>query len=152
MTLEVAGESVSSTIERSVWESEIQSLLDKTGDAMRLALSDAELHSSDIDEVVLVGGSTRVPAVQSYVASVFGRKPHSSLNPDQVVAIGAGMQADALSAQKSMDDDFLLLDVSSLFRNRSCRWECQSVLLIAVLVFRQQPPKHLPHMQTVKRA
>ena len=81
---------------------------------MRLALSDAELQSSDIDEVVLVGGSTRVPAVQTYVESVFGRKPHSSLNPDQVVALGAGMQADALSAQKSMDDDFLLLDVLPL--------------------------------------
>ena len=114
LTLEVNGISVSSVIDRSVWEIEIQSLLDKTGDAMRLALSDAELQQSDIDEVVLVGGSTRVPAVQAYVESVFGRKPHSNLNPDQVVALGAGMQADALSAQKSMDDDFLLLDVLPL--------------------------------------
>ena len=72
------------------------------------------LVASDVDEVVLVGGSTRVPVVQAYVETLFGRKPHASLNPDQVVALGAGMQADALSAQKSMDDDFLLLDVLPL--------------------------------------
>ena len=114
LTLEVDGQMVSSIIQRATWEAEIQPLLDKTGTAMRLALSDAELATTDVDEVVLVGGSTRVPAVQTYVESVFGTKPHSSLNPDQVVALGAAMQADALSAQKSMDDDFLLLDVLPL--------------------------------------
>ncbi len=114
LSLSIGGEILTSTIERSVWEAEIQSWLDKTGDAIRLALSDAELSASDVDEVVLVGGSTRVPAVQRYVGELFGRMPHSSLNPDQVVALGAAMQADALSAQKSMDDDFLLLDVLPL--------------------------------------
>ena len=114
LTLEVEGQAVSATIERSIWEQEIQPLLEKTGDAIRLALSDADLDKSSVDEVVLVGGSTRVPAVQAYVESLFERKPHSTLNPDQVVALGAGMQADALSAQKSMDDDFLLLDVLPL--------------------------------------
>ena len=69
LTLEVGGQSVSSTIERAIWEQEIQGLLDKTGDAIRLALSDANLATSGVDEVVLVGGSTRVPAVQAYVES-----------------------------------------------------------------------------------
>lgn len=114
LSLSIGGEILTSTIERSVWEIEIQSWLDKTGDAIRLALSDADLNASDVDEVVLVGGSTRVPAVQRYVGELFDRTPHSSLNPDQVVALGAAMQADALSAQKSMDDDFLLLDVLPL--------------------------------------
>ncbi len=114
LSLSIDGQMLTSTIERSVWETEIQSWLDKTGDAIRLALSDAELSASDVDEVVLVGGSTRVPAVQRYVGELFDRMPHASLNPDQVVALGAAMQADALSAQKSMDDDFLLLDVLPL--------------------------------------
>ncbi len=114
LTLSINGESITATIERSIWETEIQGLLDKTGEAIRLALSDADLETSDVDEVVLVGGSTRVPAVQAYVGELFGRTPHASLDPDQVVALGAAMQADALSAQKSMDDDFLLLDVLPL--------------------------------------
>lgn len=114
LSLDIQGQTIRSVVERSVWEQEIQSLLDKTGTAIELALSDAELTSTDIDEVVLVGGSTRVPIVQTYVGGLFDRTPHSSLNPDQVVALGAGMQADALSAQKSMDDDFLLLDVLPL--------------------------------------
>ena len=114
---------VSSTIERAIWEQEIQTLLDKTGDAIRLALSDANLVASGVDEVVLVGGSTRVPAVQAYVETLFERKPHASLNPDQVVALGAGMQADALSAQKSMDDDFLTFGrATTVFGNRSGGW------------------------------
>ena len=114
LSLDIDGNTVHSVVERAVWEQEIQSLLKKTGTAIELALSDAELTAADVAEVVLVGGSTRVPIVQTYVGGLFARTPHSSLNPDQVVALGAGMQADALSAQKSMDDDFLLLDVLPL--------------------------------------
>ena len=114
VTISLNGEMTSQSIARADWEQEIQAWLDKTGVAIQQALTDAELGPDKIDEVVLVGGSTRVPAVRAYVRQLFAREPHCELNPDEVVALGAAMQADALSAHKSMDDDFLLLDVLPL--------------------------------------
>ena len=77
----------------------------------RLALKDSGLTSNDIDEVVLVGGSTRMPLVRQQVEFFFGKQPHCDLNPDEVVALGAAVQADILSGGTT---DMLLLDVTPL--------------------------------------
>lgn len=86
-------------------------LLEKTGRASRRALRDAEVDKGDLDGVILVGGSTRMPAVRAYVAEVFGREPLSDLDPDLVVAHGAALSAAALGGD---GEDVLLLDVLPL--------------------------------------
>ncbi|MGH7229877.1 MAG: molecular chaperone DnaK [Nitrospiraceae bacterium] len=86
-------------------------LVEETMGPCRLALKDAELQPSDIDEVVLVGGATRMPQVRRHVQGLFGKAPHSNLNPDEVVALGAAVQADILSGGIQ---DMLLLDVTPL--------------------------------------
>ncbi len=86
-------------------------LLKKTGAAARRALKDAELSVEDLDGVILVGGSTRSPVVRNFVETFFGQKPLSDVDPDQVVAIGAAIQADQLAGG---DQDILLLDVIPL--------------------------------------
>jgi molecular chaperone DnaK len=89
----------------------IRPLVDRTIGPVKLALADAKLKPTDMDEVVLVGGSTRVPLVRMTVKEFFGRRPHIELNPDEVVALGAAVQADILeSGVKNM----LLLDVTPL--------------------------------------
>jgi Fe-S protein assembly chaperone HscA len=98
-------------ITRAEFESLIGPIVDRTLDPVRLAMADAKLQPADIDEVVLVGGSTRVPLVRSRVEELFGRRPHSELNPDEVVALGAAVQADILV---SGHRDMLLLDVTPL--------------------------------------
>jgi len=89
----------------------IQSLVDKTIQCCKNALADAQLTSSDIDEVIMVGGSTRVPLINESVSKFFGRKIHDELNPDEVVALGAAVQADILAGNNK---DFLLLDITPL--------------------------------------
>ena len=100
---------------RSFSREEVQQLVDpfvnKTFERCKAALRDAEKKSSEIDEVVLVGGSTRMPYVQERVETFFGRKPHTKLNPDEVVAIGAAIQADILMGGRR---HMLLLDVVPL--------------------------------------
>ncbi|MGQ0811822.1 MAG: Hsp70 family protein, partial [Nitrospiraceae bacterium] len=86
-------------------------LVERTLDPCRLALKDAGLTPTDIDEVVLVGGMTRMPLVRQRVQALFGKTPHSELNPDEVVALGAAVQADILSGGTK---DMLLLDVTPL--------------------------------------
>jgi molecular chaperone DnaK len=85
--------------------------LQKTVGPTKQALTDAGLDSSKIDEVVLVGGSTRIPRVQQIVKEVFGKEPHKGVNPDEVVAVGAGIQAGVLAGEVK---DLLLLDVTPL--------------------------------------
>ena len=75
------------------------------------ALKDAKLKATDIDEVVLVGGSTRMPRVQQIVKEIFGKEPHKGVNPDEVVAVGAAIQGAVLAGEVK---DVLLLDVTPL--------------------------------------
>ena len=96
---------------RTDFEELITSLVDKTIQCCTNALNDAQLNKSAIDEVVMVGGSTRVPLVKKSVANFFARAVHDSLNPDEVVALGAAVQADILAGNNK---DFLLLDITPL--------------------------------------
>jgi len=98
-------------ITRPEFESLIRPLVDRTLRCCQQALDDAGMKPTDIDEVVLVGGSTRIPLVRRLVARLFGRKPHSELNPDEVVALGAALQARNLVTGNR---DMLLLDVTPL--------------------------------------
>jgi molecular chaperone DnaK len=98
-------------ITRAELEELIQPIVERTLGPCRQALADAGLQPAEIDEVVLVGGSTRIPLVRRAVADLFGRTPHSELNPDEVVALGAAVQADILITGNR---DMLLLDVTPL--------------------------------------
>src|SRR5580698_2713564 len=101
------------TITRARFEELIRPLLERTGTACRRALKDASLKVADIDGVILVGGATRVPAVRRYVAELFQKEPLADIDPDQVVALGAAVQADLLAGE-GQRDDVLLLDVIPL--------------------------------------
>ncbi len=96
---------------RAKFEQLVDDLLQKTVGPTKQALSDAGVDPSKIDEVVLVGGSTRIPRVQQIVKDLFGKEPHKGVNPDEVVAIGAGVQAGVLAGEVK---DLLLLDVTPL--------------------------------------
>ncbi|MEQ1676367.1 MAG: Hsp70 family protein, partial [Chitinophagaceae bacterium] len=96
---------------REKFEELITSFVNKTVDCCKNALKDAGLAITDIDEVVMVGGSTRVPLVKRSVSNFFARKVHDTLNPDEVVALGAAVQADILAGNNK---DFLLLDITPL--------------------------------------
>ena len=96
---------------RAKFEQLVEELLQKAVGPVKQALADAGLEASKIDEVVLVGGSTRVPRVQEIVKELFGKEPHRGVNPDEVVAVGAAIQAGVLAGEVK---DLLLLDVTPL--------------------------------------
>lgn len=98
-------------VTRSEFEVLVAPLIDRSIDKCRAALRDAGLTPAQVDEVVMVGGSTRIPYVRRRVAEFFGRTPHTDLNPDEVVALGAAVQADILAGNRR---DVLLLDVVPL--------------------------------------
>ena len=98
-------------ITKPVFEALITSIISKTIDCCKNALADAKLNASQIDAIVMVGGSTRIPAVKEAVASFFGKQVNDSINPDEVVALGAAVQADILAGNNK---DFLLLDITPL--------------------------------------
>ncbi len=98
-------------LSRAKFEQLSDSLIERTLEPCRKALKDAGLSTSDIDEVILVGGSTRIPKVQEVVEKFFGKKPHRGVNPDEVVAIGAAIQGGVLTGDVK---DVLLLDVTPL--------------------------------------
>jgi molecular chaperone DnaK len=98
-------------LSRSKFESMVDDLIRKTLEPCRKAISDSGLNVSEIDEIILVGGSTRIPKVQEEVEKLFGKKPSKNVNPDEVVAIGAAVQGGVL---KGDINDVLLLDVTPL--------------------------------------
>lgn len=99
------------TLTRAQFEKLADHLIQRTVEPCRKALADAGLQPSDIDEVILVGGSTRIPKVQEVVEKFFNRKPNKSVNPDEVVAVGAAIQGGVLTGEVK---DVLLLDVTPL--------------------------------------
>jgi molecular chaperone HscA len=105
----IAGYSVK--LSRARFNELVQPFVDKTMERCRNAVRDAGLHVEDIDEVVMVGGSTRVPLVKENVSSFFGKAVHDTMNPDEVVALGAAIQADILAGNNK---DLLLLDITPL--------------------------------------
>jgi molecular chaperone DnaK len=98
-------------LSRAKFDSMIEDLVERTLEPTRKALADANKRPGDINQVVLVGGSTRIPMVQKKVGELFGREPHKGVNPDEVVALGAAVQAGVLSGEVK---DLLLLDVTPL--------------------------------------
>ncbi|MEL6803184.1 MAG: Hsp70 family protein, partial [Bacteroidota bacterium] len=98
-------------IDRGTFEGLIEGLIEQTLESSRQALADASLKTSDIDHVIMVGGSTRVPRVKASVAEFFGKEVNDTLDPDQVVALGAAIQGDVLAGNQK---DVLLLDVTPL--------------------------------------
>ncbi len=99
------------TLSKAKFEDLCRDLFDSTLEPVRKALSDAKLKNSDIDEVILVGGSTRIPYIQELVKKELGKEPHKGVNPDEVVAMGAAIQGGVLTGEM---DDLVLLDVTPL--------------------------------------
>ncbi len=99
------------TLTRAKFEELCSDLIDRCGIPVKNALKDAKLSTTDIDEVVLVGGSTRTPAVQNLVEKILGKAPNQTVNPDEVVSIGAAIQGGVLAGEVK---DILLLDVTPL--------------------------------------
>ena len=100
-------------LSRSKFEDLIAEMIQKTVEPCRNAMKDSKIFESDIDEVILVGGSTRIPAVQEKVKEIFGKDPHRGVNPDEVVALGAAIQGGILAGDSDVKD-ILLLDVTPL--------------------------------------
>jgi molecular chaperone DnaK len=101
------------TITRAKFEQLIDDLLQRTVEPCKIALRDAKMSPSQIDEVVLVGGSIRIPKVQQLVKELFGKEPHKGVNPDEVVAVGAAIQGGILAGDETLRD-VVLLDVTPL--------------------------------------
>jgi len=104
---------INESLTRAKLEQLAEELIARTIEPCRQALADAEMNASDIDEVVLVGGQTRMPKVQEQVQEFFGKEPHKGVNPDEVVAIGAAIQGGVLAGDEGVSD-VLLLDVTPL--------------------------------------
>lgn len=101
-------------ITRAKFEQLTSKLVERTIEPMKKAMADAEVTNNDIDKVILVGGSTRVPAVQEAVKRITGKEPFKGINPDECVAMGAAIQGGILKGDESMGSDILLLDVTPL--------------------------------------
>ncbi|MFA5596235.1 MAG: Fe-S protein assembly chaperone HscA [Pusillimonas sp.] len=110
----VAGKLVSLRIDRAEFEGWVKPLVDRTLDRARQALRDAGLSFDEVKGVVMVGGATRMPVIQREVGRLFNTEPLTNLDPDQVVALGAALQANMLVGNRAADEDWLLLDVTPL--------------------------------------
>ncbi len=104
----------SRTVDRALFDDLTRDLVERTLAPVRRALRDAKLKPAEVDGVLLVGGSTRVPAVRAAVTAHFGREPLDGVDPDQAVALGAAIQADQLAGNRAGDSGLLLLDVNPL--------------------------------------
>ena len=112
ITADAAGpKHLSVKLTRAKLESLVEDLIERTMEPCRTALKDAGLTSDGVDDVILVGGMTRMPRVQETVRTFFGREPRKDVNPDEAVAVGAAIQAAVLSGERK---DVLLLDVTPL--------------------------------------
>jgi len=109
-----SGDSIAATLTATEFEAISQTLVAKTLAPVRKALRDARLTPAEIKGVVMVGGATRMPQIQRAVAGFFGQAPLNNLNPDEVVALGAAIQANVLVGNRASDEDWLLLDVIPL--------------------------------------
>jgi molecular chaperone DnaK (HSP70) len=117
VTLDVAlarGQHYQRQITREQFEELLKPIIERTVGPSKQALKDARLKPEEIEEVVLVGGSTRIPKVRQLVEELFARPPHTDLNPDEVVALGAAVQATILGGGSQATEDMLLLDVTPL--------------------------------------
>ena len=101
------------SLTKAEFEKMVSSLVDKTFESVRQALKDAKREKGDIDEIVMVGGMTRMPLIRKKVEEFFGKKPNLSVNPDEVVAVGAALQAAVLAGDENVED-ITLLDVTPL--------------------------------------
>ncbi len=108
------GSAETRTVDRGLFDDLTRDLVERSMVPLRRALRDAKLKPADVDGVLLVGGSTRVPAVRAAVAGHFGREPLTGVDPDQAVALGAAIQADQLAGNRSDGERLLLLDVNPL--------------------------------------
>lgn len=113
-TVTIDGSSFPFSMSRDTFEHLAEPLVERTIACARRALSDAALSASDIQGVVMVGGATRMPIVRQRVAEAFGTTPLTDLDPDQVVALGAALQANLLAGNRNPGEDWLLLDVTPL--------------------------------------